>query len=194
MDSRIAQRFQPFLASRETIRWTGAPRQGFALRSHDLFLIPLSVLWTGFAVFWEYSVWMQSSENSFMVLWGAMFVCIGVYLVVGRFVVDAYARTKHAYALTDTRALILSGLNGEKLVSIDLLANTQVRYDAGANTRGTILFGADPGMLHPGIWHPSVHGLAEFFQAKDAAAAYKLIQVRKRALAPSSSAAGALDL
>lgn len=174
--------FSKYLAPRETIRWSGRPQQGLVLRSADAFLIPFSILWCGFAVFWEATVWNGGAPTFFMV-WGGAFVCVGLYFVFGRFFADAYLRSKAHYALTDQRALILGGFGGNDLTTIDLRSTSEIRYKDMDGARGTISFGPDPGPFHRGgIWHSTSRNAPEFFQTDDAASAYRLIQAAKSAL------------
>lgn len=171
--------FSRYLDPRETIRWTGQPQQGLVLRNVDALLIPFSLLWCGFAVFWEMTVW-NGGGPSFFLLWGGAFVCVGLYFVFGRFFADAYLRSKLQYALTDQRALILGGLKGNDLTSVDLRATNEIRYKDIDRSRGTISFGTDTGpFLRGGFWHSTSRSTPEFFRIADAANAYKLIQAAR---------------
>src|SRR4029079_12755895 len=87
------------LAPTEKALWFAQPRQGLVLRSADAVLIPFSLLWGGFAVFWEASVIMIGAPF-FFPLFGALFVVVGFYLIFGRFVFDARQRICTFFAVT----------------------------------------------------------------------------------------------
>ena len=44
---------QPELTSGESILWAGQPNTRVIFHKEDLFLIPFSLMWGGFAIFWE---------------------------------------------------------------------------------------------------------------------------------------------
>ena len=168
----------PYLDSGEVLRWSGRPRQGFVLRGSDWFLIPFSLLWGGFAVFWE--IMAIAGGPGFFMVWGIPFVVIGVYMIAGRFFADRLIRSRTVYGITDSRAIILSGFSGKQVKSLSLRTLTDVSLSESRNRSGTITFGAVPpgaafmqGFPMPG----AANGMpAQFELIDDARAVYDVIR------------------
>ena len=128
------------LASGERLLWSGQPRGGIRLTPADAFLIPFSLLWGGFAIFWEYRVF-QTNAPFFFRLWGIPFVLMGLYLIVGRFFVDASRRSRTYYGLTDIRILIIAGSRSRSVTSLELGRLAQLGITEHSDRSGTISFG-----------------------------------------------------
>jgi hypothetical protein len=158
MNYELEQRIRTDLRSDEKLLWTGQPAQGLRLRGSDSFLIPFSLLWAGFAFFWEWSV-LQQDAPGFFALWGVPFVLVGVYIVLGRFFIDSALRARTYYALTNQRVVILSGLWTRELKSLWLRTLPELSLREGPGPRGTLEFGSSPwpmgqwfrGMSWPGM-------------------------------------------
>ncbi|HEX4533794.1 MAG TPA: hypothetical protein VH000_06150 [Rhizomicrobium sp.] len=183
--------FQDRLLPGEHVFWTGRPGGGLMLTSRDTFLIPFSLLWGGFAIFWETSV-LQSSAPIFFRLWGIPFVLVGLYFIAGRFFADAWIRGRLHYAVTDQRILIerkgisaaFTALPIDRLPSVTLVEKS--------NGRGTILFDQPQPFLGArgfGVWTPSASGPPQFALIDDSRTVYDKIQqlaeAKKRAIKPS---------
>lgn len=178
--------FRPSLLANEHILWAGKPKQGVALSARDGFLIPFSLLWGGFALFWNIAVWTFPTDGNgtgwFMRLWGLPFLVVGLYLIFGRFLHDSAIRKRLNYAVTDRRVLISrQSLFSSRITSLDLhrlprLELTEFRDQTGTLTfeaEGFNLFSASAGM---NWWLPSVGTGIQFFRIEHPRMAYDLIR------------------
>jgi Bacterial PH domain len=141
MNSSAEQELAAHLDRGESLLWSGRPKQGVVLRPIDAFMIPFSLLWGGFAFFWEARV-LSSGASVFFALWGLPFVLMGVYITIGRFFVDARLRGATVYGLTPARVLIVSGLFARRVTSLNLRTLRDVSLSERGDRSGTITFGA----------------------------------------------------
>jgi Bacterial PH domain len=135
------------LGSDEQLLWIGAPKTGLRLRPSDAVLIPFSLVWGGFAIYWEYTVVHQTrskgggSPADFLELWGIPFVVVGLYFIFGRFFVDAYVRARTHYAVTNQRVLIVTSLWSKQVKSLSLRTLSEMSIHERPDGSGTITFG-----------------------------------------------------
>jgi hypothetical protein len=167
----------PLLGREERLLWSSQPRQGLILRSNDVYLIPFSLLWGGFAFFWEYSV-IGSNAPVLFRLWGIPFVLAGLYLIIGRFFVDARLRSKTFYGLTTERIIIVSGLTSRTTKSLQLRTLSDVSLSESASDLGTISFGPQgPWWAAGGAWPGAQRQASPAFEAiPSARAVYEKIR------------------
>jgi hypothetical protein len=164
----------------ERIAWSGQPGQGPLLTPRDMYLIPFSLVWCGFAIFWEMSVASARNASFFFLLWGAMFICIGLYFVAGRFLVDAWVRKGMQYAVTDRRILIARPAPFGKFTAVSLTQLPAADLNESANGRGTIRFGPGPSMWGSrqgmGMWSPALDATPQFIMIDDVRRVFDLVQ------------------
>jgi hypothetical protein len=122
-----------------------------------------------------------------MALWGLPFVLIGLYLIAGRFFLDAHLRARTHYAVTNERVLIIGSAFGRKVKSLSLRLLTEITLTGHGEhgATGTITFGAQrPGQSwfagNPGMAWPGLDANPCFEQIAQAKAVYELIRRSQR--------------
>jgi hypothetical protein len=171
----------------EKIMWSGQPAQGLMLTGRDWLLIPFSLLWGGFAVFWESTV-IATPAPIFMRLWGVPFVLVGLYLIVGRFAFDAWIRRGMAYAVTNKRILIARSAPFARFTAMSLDQIPDANLSERPDGRGTIRFGQESpawGGRRGGFssWTPALDPTPQFIGIENARSVFDQIQ---RSALPSS--------
>lgn len=136
----IENELRPNLSLDEKLIWTGKPKTGIIFRSSDFFLIPFSLLWGGFAIFWESTVIMTDAPFFFK-LWGIPFVLVGLYITIGRFFIDAKKRANTIYGITSDRIIIKSGIFEKDIKSLNIRTLSDVTINQKTDNTGTITLG-----------------------------------------------------
>ena len=133
------QTVERHLASGERSEWIGRPDPAKHFTPADRFLIPFSLLWGGFAIFWLVGA---SSSGGLFGLFGVPFVAIGLYFIFGRFIYKANRKRRTVYAVTDRRVLeIVRGRHGESVNAVYLRSIPNISTSAGSDGLGSVGFG-----------------------------------------------------
>jgi hypothetical protein len=176
------------LGSGERVLWKGRPRGGLRLRGSDIYLIPFSLFWGGFAIFWEAMALFKVTKNNapglLFPIFGIPFVLVGIYLIFGRFFVDAKMREGTEYAVTNRRAIIVSGIFSRSVRSINLQTTPEISLTERPDRSGTITFGSPP--VAYGRWEqrdllfPGTSSQPAFDMIDDARTVYGIIEKAKQ--------------
>lgn len=182
-DSFVAIR--PELTSGESILWAGQPNPHVIFHKQDMMLIPFSLMWGGFAIFWEAGVagfWGSASHAGsrwiFGMIWGIPFVVVGQYLIWGRFVYAAWKKKRTHYAVTNRRVIVVQeGCNRQTSSAFIASLPTIVKEDR-ANGSGSLSFAtpALSGNLGSGAWNTmAVGAVPTFVDIDDVDSVYRLV-------------------
>lgn len=127
----------------ERILWTGRPDPSKLFSPADKFLIPFSLFFAGFAVFW--TILALTSGSPFFALWGLPFVVVGLHLLFGRFLLKRSRRKRTTYAVTNKRFLNhLAGSRTAELSAVFLADVPGIDTRIGRDGSGDVLFGSSP--------------------------------------------------
>lgn len=126
----------------EQLLWQGEPVRHRLFWPPDLFLIPFSLLWCAFAVFWEAGVAGGEGAPGFFLIWGGFFIAMGLYFVAGRFVIRAIASRRTHYTVTDRRLIVTGGWTGRRVETLYLKDLPPPILTERDDRSGTLAFGS----------------------------------------------------
>lgn len=132
-------RLDSVLLPNEHVIWTGAPDARRLFTRADVFLVPFSLLWGGFAVFWFFGALDQGGLG--FALFGLPFVAVGLYFIVGRFLYKRRKARRTRYVLTDRRVIEVSTGPRTRIRAEFIDRVPAINHDLRNEGSGTIRFG-----------------------------------------------------
>ena len=135
VDIDVETELRPVLSNDEKLIWTGKPRTGVVLRQSDFFLIPFSLFWFGFIIIW---IIMVAKGGFIFSLLGIPGVLVGVYLVFGRFILDAMKRKNTIYGISSNRVIIKSGILSREIQSVSIKNIPELNFKVKSDGSGTL--------------------------------------------------------
>jgi hypothetical protein len=166
----------------EKVLWSGTPPRGLILRASDIFLVPFSIVWASGALIGVFAMTRKpptaGAPVPFFFGFGLLFTALAVYITVGRFILDMWLRARTAYAVTDQRVVITSGLIGQSVKSLNLRTLTDVTLTERGDGAGTITFGpTNPwGAMSGGMRWPGMPQQPMFERIPGARDVYEIIR------------------
>jgi len=149
-DFSVRQRLQGELLSGERILWVGQPDPSILLSRADIFLVPFSVMWGGFALLFAGIIVAGlvakggSGGLVFPLLWAIPFLVVGQYMIWGRFVYKHWRKRRTFYAVTNQRVLVVSGAGNGRLQGAFISQIPVINRTLRKNGTGTVEFGSVP--------------------------------------------------
>ena len=132
-------RLDSVLLPNEHVIWTGAPDARRLFTRADVFLVPFSLLWGGFAIFWFFGALEQGGLG--FALFGLPFVTVGLYLIAGRFLYKRRKARRTRYVLTDRRVIEASTGPRTRIRAEFIDRVPAINHDLRNDGSGTIRFG-----------------------------------------------------
>jgi hypothetical protein len=193
---------QSELSSGESLLWSGQPQRSVVFHSTDWAAIPFSLMWGGFAIYWEWGVTGHSglsnnthSAPAFFTLWGIPFVLIGQYMIWGRFFYTAWKKSRTFYAVTNKRVFVVSEGPTRKIFDAYLQNLSSISLSTRSDGVGTLEFSPDFSMDSQSIFSNRRRGGFQidvnlsrlaFIDIADARSVYQTIQSQRDRLHTSS--------
>lgn len=177
------------LLKHERVLWIGQPKPTALFTKEDIFLIPFSILWGGFAIYWEIIIFFSKDDNGnrsplIFILLGLPFALFGFYTIFGRFIYKVWSKRNTFYAITNKRIIVLNK-NKAVLQTTEIRSIPSIKKIIGPNGVGTVKFGKTkikPALENTGMdfLDPFINNrVLAFYDIPDVNKVYKIVHKLK---------------
>ena len=128
------------LVKDEELLWRGQPNPREFFTKFDIFFIPFSLLWVGFAFFFLVKSISLPYMSFVFVLGSIPFVIVGLYITIGRFFYKVYKKKRTMYAITCKRIFEIFSGSRPKTKYLYFRNISGVNHIKGNNENGSITF------------------------------------------------------
>lgn len=176
LDHPARPKLQALLSLGEELLWVGQPRQGIVFRINDWVGIPLNLIRSLIVGFIGFSFTSRYGITGVGI--GLICFIIAFYMTIGRFLADAFMRSRTYYGVTTRRIIIRRTVPLVRTTSYDLRALPHLRVDVKKNEEGSIYFTEPPNAVLQTLFlsHFSTNPRDVFDLIPDAQRVYELIQ------------------
>lgn len=182
----------PALLEDERILWEGRAYPWIMFHPIDWFLIPFSILWAGLVVYLFHHSW-SLYQDIFSKLISLFMLGGGMYFTFGRFVIDAFIRSKIVYFVTSRRVIIINAWD-ERTTWFEISCLPHLELVERPDSFGTIRFDKPTGWWTGNfkssgfeavrelerdttiIWQPVTDPTPRFIRIPNARSVYELIR------------------
>ncbi len=172
VDGDKSAQLKRMLQPGECLLWEGGPTPGMHLQPSDGFVIPFSLLWCGFAVFWESSV-VRTGAPVLLTLWGVPLILMGLYMVIGRFFHATWKQKRTYYGVTSKRVILMEH-SGTKFVTYQQIPVLEKHVKS--NGEGTVYLSEPQAYYRRGSYRRDYRNRTALVNIPDAERVYRLIE------------------
>ncbi|MCT4660870.1 MAG: hypothetical protein N4A40_03340 [Tissierellales bacterium] len=128
-----------YLYDNEKILWLGKPKiKIFSVL--DILIIPVTIIWLGIIVAWETMAFSIGAPFIFQ-LFAVPYILIGLYVLIGRYILKIYLKRNTNYCVTNQRIIILKKLKSFKVESEEISNLSIVNIENKGHNFGNVIFG-----------------------------------------------------
>ena len=130
-----------YLEPGEELLWAGQPPRGLMYRSEDLIVEPLGLMFLLYAISLQLRG-LGAADGPIGLLYALPLTLLGLYITVGRFILDARLRGNTYYGITDRRIIFVGGFNGKSVKTKDVRNTGPIAIDDSGTGWGSVTFGS----------------------------------------------------